>query len=93
MWGLIGAIVGSIVGVAGGLFGTWMSIRNLPRGEQRSFMVRMAVIGWIGSVGFCAAALLIPIPWNWWLWIVYAPGLYIFIRHVNGGSGRAPGVR
>lgn len=88
MWGLIGAIVGSIAGVAGGLVGTWMSIRNLPRGEQRSFMVRMAVGGWIGAVGFCAAVLLIPTPWNGFLWFVYVPGLYIFVRHVNRVSGR-----
>ena len=90
MLGLIGAVVGSIVGVGGGLLGTWMSIRNLPRGEQRSFMVRMAVVGWMGAVGFCVVLLLIPTPWNVCLWLVYVPGLFIFIRHVNRGSVRAP---
>ncbi len=90
MLGLIGAVVGSIVGVAGGLLGTWMSIRNLSRGEQMSFMARMAVVGWMGAVGFCVALLLIPTPWNVCLWLVYVPGLFIFIRHVNRGSVRAP---
>ena len=90
MLGLIGTVVGSIVGVAGGLLGTWMSIRNLPRGEQRNFMVRMAVVGWMGALGFCVALLLIPTPWNGVLWIVYVPGLCVFMRHVNGVSGRVP---
>ena len=90
MLGLIGTVVGSIVGVAGGLLGTWMSIRNLPRGEQRNFMVRMAVVGWMGALGFCVALLLIPTPWNGFLWIVYVPGLCVFMRHVNGVSGRVP---
>jgi hypothetical protein len=90
MLGLIGTVLGSIVGVAGGLLGTWMSIRNMPRGEQRSFMARMAVVGWIGAFGFCVALLLIPTSWNGFLWLVYVPGLFIFIRHVNRGSVRAP---
>ena len=90
MLGLIGTVLGSIVGVAGGLLGTWMSIRNMPRGEQRSFMARMAVVGWIGALGFCVALLLIPTSWNGFLWLVYVPGLFIFIRHVNRGSVRAP---
>ena len=33
--GLMGAIVGSAIGVAGGLFGTWMSIRKLTAWKNK----------------------------------------------------------
>ena len=30
--GIWGAIIGSVIGVAGGIFGTWMSIAKTPAG-------------------------------------------------------------
>ena len=81
--GLMGAIAGSAIGVAGGLFGTWMSIRNSPRGKQRSLMVKAAILCWAGVLGFTATLLLVPPPWKWLLWILYGPALVLFIRYVN----------
>ena len=81
--GLIGAIVGSTIGVAGGLFGTWLSIRNLPPGTQRRFMMKISMLCWVGVLGFTVSFLLMPASWKWLMWTVYGPSLLLFIRYVN----------
>ena len=83
MIGLLGAVFGSVIGLAGGLLGTWMSLRNLPSGAQRDFMKKAAALGWAGVLGFTATTLLVPAPWIWLLWIGYVPLLLWFIRYVN----------
>ncbi len=42
--GLIGGIVGGIIGVAGGMIGTYFSIRNTKGPKERSVMVKASVI-------------------------------------------------
>lgn len=83
MIGLLGAVFGSVIGVAGGLLGTWMSLRNVPSGAQRDFMKKAAALGWVGLLGFTATTLLVPVPGKWLLWIAYGPLLLWFIRYVN----------
>ena len=83
MIGLLGAVFGSVIGLAGGLLGTWMSLRNLPSGAQRDFMKKAAVLGWAGVLGFTATTLLVPAPGKWLLWIAYGPLLLWFIRYGN----------
>ena len=81
--GTAGCGLGSAIGVAGGLFGTWMSLRSVPRGAQCSFLKKAAALGWAGVLGFTATTLLVPAPWIWLLWIGYVPLLLWFIRYVN----------
>jgi hypothetical protein len=50
--GTLGAIVGSSIGVAGGIFGTWISIRKCSPGEQRQFMIKMSLMVWTGVIAF-----------------------------------------
>ena len=83
MTGLLGAVFGSVIGVAGGLFGTWMSIRSAPRGAQRNFIKKAAVLCWIGLLSFTTTTLLVPAPGKWLSWILYGPLLLWFIRYVN----------
>ncbi len=45
--GLTGAIVGSILGLLGGIFGAWCSIKNTKSPGERRFMIGMTVL-------FCA---------------------------------------
>ena len=69
--GWIGGIVGSVIGVAGGLIGTWASIRNTSGPRERAFAVKASIIGWsVGGV-FFVLLLLLPFPWRFFLWIPY----------------------
>jgi hypothetical protein len=81
--GLAGAIVGSVIGLAGGIVGTWFSIRNTSGPRERSFMVRVSVIAWIAITAFVAGLLLLPRPYNWLLWVPYAIALPLCIRSLN----------
>ncbi len=81
--GTIGAIVGSTLGVAGGVLGTWMSIRNTPAGDQKRFIVKVAISVWLGVLLFVALLLTLPSPWKWLLWLLYVPILLLFIVYTN----------
>ena len=81
--GMIGAIVGSTVGVAGGAFGTWMSIRHSPPGPRRRLMVKASIACWIFVLSFVALVLFLPTPWKWWLWALYGPVLLLLILSIN----------
>lgn len=68
--GLVGGIVGSLLGVAGGLIGTYFSIKNTNGPRERAFMIRSAMVCWIGVSVFLAGMFLVP-PARLWLWIPY----------------------
>lgn len=44
-WG--GGILGSVLGLLGGAFGTWCSIRGTNGPKERAFMVKAAVWTWV----------------------------------------------
>jgi len=81
--GILGAIVGSSIGIAGGIFGTWMSIHKCSPGEQRQFMIKMSLFGWTGAIAFVGLILYLPSPLKWLLWVIYGPLLLAFIYYVN----------
>jgi len=43
---LSGAVLGPIIGLLGGLFGSWMSIKNTRSRRERRFMIKMAITVW-----------------------------------------------
>jgi gas vesicle protein len=58
--GLIGGIIGSLVGIASGLVGTYFSIRNTNGPRERAFMVWSAVVCWFGVSVFLVVLFLPP---------------------------------
>lgn len=80
--GLVGGIVGSLLGVAGGLIGTYFSIRNTGGPRERAFMIRSAIICWIGVALSLAVTFLLPQA-GLWLWIPYGILLPLGIRYGN----------
>ena len=88
MVGLVGGIAGSVIGVLGGLIGTYFSIKNTNGPGERAFMIRGAVLCWLGLTAFLAVLFLVPRPWNLLLWVVYAPALMLFVRWGNRGQAR-----
>lgn len=70
--GLIGGIVGTLGGVVGGVAGTYFGIKNTHSPKERAFVVRAAVLLWIGVIAFVLLMLWLPSPYKYLLWIPYA---------------------
>ncbi|MDD4018762.1 MAG: hypothetical protein PHV28_12565 [Kiritimatiellae bacterium] len=62
---------GCLIGLAGGVVGTWASIRNTKGPLERAFMVRASVVTWVAGLAFLALMFLLPMPWRYLLWIPY----------------------
>jgi hypothetical protein len=69
--GYIGAIVGCILGLAGGVLGTYFSIKNTNGPKECMFMIKVSVIVWIGIGIFITLVFLFPHPYRWLLFIPY----------------------
>jgi uncharacterized membrane protein YfcA len=81
--GLIGGIVGSVLGIAGGIFGTYCSIKNTKSPRERSFMIKSSVVCWGGILVFLALLFALPNPYIWFMWIPYTILLSIGIIYGN----------
>ena len=68
---LIGAVVGSAVGVLVGILGIYFSIKNTGGPRERAFVIRASVLGWLLVIAFVAGTLLTPQPHRYWLWLAY----------------------
>jgi hypothetical protein len=80
--GFVSGIVGSLVGVAGGLIGTYFSIKNTKGPRERAFMIRAALVCWIGLNVFFVAMFLLPQS-RLLLWIPYLILLPLGILYLN----------
>jgi len=81
--GVIGGIVGAVGGFIGGIIGTYFSIKNTNSPRERSFMVRCAIVVWVGIIVFLGLLFTIPKPYSYLLWILYAILLPTGIRYSN----------
>ena len=72
MWGWIGGITGCVIGLAGGVVGTYFSIKNTNGPRERLFMVKAAVVCWVAILLFIALFLKLPNPYQWFMWIPYS---------------------
>lgn len=59
------------MGLAGGIIGTYFSIKNTNGPRERAFMIRAAVVCWIAIVIFLGLILALPNPYRWFMWIPY----------------------
>ena len=80
---LVGAIGGSVIGVLGGVVGTWCSIRNTGGPRERAFMIRVAVCCWLAVTAFLAALWLIPFQYEAILCVPEILGLHFAIKAGN----------
>ena len=74
--------IGGIVGVAGGIFGTYCSIRNTNGPRERAFMIRAAAICWVGILIFVVLVFVLPHPYRLLMWIPY--GILLPLGIVTG---------
>jgi hypothetical protein len=69
--GLIGAIVGSMLGILGGAIGTYVSLKRAAGPRERAFVIKTALFLTILIVSFLISMLLTPHPYRHLLWIPY----------------------
>jgi hypothetical protein len=81
--GFVGAIVGSLIGIAGGCVGTYFSIKNTKGPLERGFMIRSAIACWLGVGLFLAMLAFLPHA-RIWIWVPYGIMLPLGIRYLNG---------
>ena len=81
--GWIGGIAGGVLGLLGGLVGTYFSIKNTNGPRERAFMVKAAAVCWVAILVFIGLLLALPNPYRWFLWIPYAVLLPLGINYGN----------
>ena len=78
-----GMIVASVIGIAGGVVGTYFSIKNTLGPRERAFMIRASIVAWVAITTFLVGLFLLPTPYGHFLWIPYVPALLFGIRWSN----------
>jgi hypothetical protein len=81
--GLAGAFLGCVLGLAGGIVGTYFSIKRTNGPRERAFMIRSAVVCWVAILIFLGLLLALPAPYRWFMWIPYGILLPLGIIHGN----------
>ncbi len=81
--GIVTGVTGGIIGVLGGAVGTFFSIKNTCGPRERAFMVRSAVVCWLGITLFLGLMFLLSNPYRFLLWIPYAILLPLAVVYGN----------
>lgn len=81
--GLIGAIIGSAIGVLGGALGTYFSIKNTKGPFERAWMIRCAITIWIAVILFLVLLRFVPGSYRIYFWIPYCIALTVSIVKLN----------
>jgi len=99
MLGLVGGIVGSVIGIAGGLYGTYRSIKRTNGPKERAFMIKASVVCWLAITLFLVLLAVVPNPYGFFLFpygfllplgIIYGNRLQQRIRKEEVQSQTAP---
>jgi hypothetical protein len=83
MIGWIVGIGGGVLGMAGGIFGTWCSIRNTSGPRERAFVVKASILCWLLVITFIFLQVAVPFPHKWLLWSAYAILLPLGVAYWN----------
>lgn len=78
--GLIGAVGGTLLGVLGGVYGTWNGIKKTKGPRERAYVVKLSVLYWIVVPLFVVLVFVLPKPWNHYIWLPYGLWLSYTIR-------------
>jgi Ca2+/Na+ antiporter len=71
LWIWIGVITGGVIGLLGGMIGTYFSIKNTNGPHERAFMVKASVVTWTALLFFFILIAALPNPYRWLMWIPY----------------------
>lgn len=82
------AVLGALLGVAGGIVGTCASVANTTGATERAYVVRAAIVCWISVAIFALLMFISPNPLRGLLWIPYCLWLTFCIRRWNAEQSR-----
>ena len=98
--GAVGGVLGALIGLGGGVFGTYCSIKNTRTGVERRFMIRYIVVIWLAVVSLVLVPValsqfgLIPVWLQWALFALFfallVPSIFWANRHqaqLRGSQG------
>lgn len=75
--------IGAIVGIAGGIFGTYCGIKNTNGPRERAFMIRASIVCWVYVLGYLFLLVVLPRPYGWFAAIPYVLFLCLGIVYTN----------
>ena len=81
--GLIGGVGGAVIGVLGGLVGTYFSVKNTRGPRERVFMIRVALVCCLAVTAFLVVLWFTPFFYRSLLWLTYMILLPLAIRIGN----------
>ena len=81
--GTTGAIIGSTIGVIGGIVGTCVSIRKARSQEEKRWVMKVSLVTLMVVVAFVCGLLLLPRPYNHFLWLPYVGGLFLGLKWMS----------
>ncbi|MBW3543291.1 MAG: hypothetical protein KY476_23800 [Planctomycetes bacterium] len=84
----LGPAIGGVLGLAGGIVGTWLSIRNTRGPRERSMVVKASIACWVFVAAFIAAVFWLPSPYKWVVSIPYVIVLILGITYWNRTQSR-----
>lgn len=84
----IGGFVGAVVGILGGVAGTYISIKNTTGLEERAFVIKASIFCWVGVSLFLALLFTLPSSYRMYLWILYSILLPLGITTANRTQAR-----
>jgi len=76
-------LAGSLIGILGGIIGTYFSITKTKTLVERRFMMRTTIWMWLGISIFLLVVFFAPSPWRWLAFIPYIIILTLSILYVN----------
>ncbi len=76
-------LIGIVIGILGGVVGTYFSIHNTKTPAERRFMVRASIGVWFGISVFLTVLFLLPSSWRWLAWLPYPIALPLGVRYIN----------
>lgn len=84
----IGGYAGAVVGILGGVAGTYFSIKNTTGSEERFFMIKASIACWIAVSLFLALLFTLPTSYRAYLWLPYSIMLSLGINAANRTQAR-----
>jgi hypothetical protein len=81
--GYLGGIIGSILGLAGGIFGSYCSIKNTKGPLERRFMIKASIVTGIALFIFLGLVFALPSYYRFLVWIPYGIFLPLGIGFIN----------
>lgn len=72
-----------MLGIAGGMVGTYCGIRSTNSRRERAFMIKSSVVCWAFVILFLCLSFTLSIPYRYYLWIPYAILLLLGILIAN----------